>query len=87
MSPGKEARVSSEENARAGRRARAKWAIDRLTKGRPPVQTQRALEKRLGLSTGYLCRLRSGAGTPSDSLVAVLVLLANEPGRLDELPR
>ena len=78
--------VPCEESARAGRRARAKWAIDRLTKGRPR-QTQRALEKRLGLSTGYLCRLRSGAGTPSVSLVAVLVLLANEPGRLDELPR
>lgn len=41
--------------------------------------SQRKLEKLLGLSQGYLCRLHGGHGTPSAALVALLTLLAREP--------
>ncbi len=50
--------------------------------------SQRALERLLGVSQGYLSRLRAshGAAVPSAALVAALALLANDPGRrLDEL--
>lgn len=50
--------------------------------------SQRRLELLLGLSQGYLCRLRAGKSTPSAALVALLTLLANEPElRLRELDR
>ena len=48
--------------------------------------SQRRLESLLGLSQGYLSRLRSGSGMPSTELVGHLALLANDPaGRLREL--
>ena len=48
--------------------------------------SQRQLEKRLGLSQGYLSRLSCSASTPSAALVALLTLLAHEPRlRLREL--
>lgn len=50
--------------------------------------SQRRLELRLGLSQGYLSRLCSGAGRPSEPLVALLMLLAQDPPvRLAELDR
>ena len=48
--------------------------------------SQRRLEKLIGLSQGYLCRLLSGRSTPSVALVALLTLLAKAPQeRLHEL--
>ena len=50
--------------------------------------SQRKLEVLLGLSQGYLSRLRSGAGHPSPELVSHLALLAQDPAkRLAELER
>jgi hypothetical protein len=60
----------------------ARQEIDRLT----PYISQRRLERLLGLSQGYLSRLRSFAGTPSATLVCTLTLLAQAPKeRLHEL--
>lgn len=48
--------------------------------------SQRQLEKRLGLSQGYLSRLYCTTSTPSATLVALLTLLAHQPRqRLREL--
>jgi hypothetical protein len=48
--------------------------------------SQRRLEFLLGLSAGYLSRLRAGGGNPSSALVALLTLLARDPDtRLREL--
>ncbi len=41
--------------------------------------TQRRLEKLLGLSHGYLSKIRSGVSHPSAALVSCLHLLANDP--------
>lgn len=41
--------------------------------------SQRRLERLLGLSQGYLCRLKAGKQTPSMPIVALLVLLAASP--------
>lgn len=50
--------------------------------------SQRRLEMLLGLSQGYLSRLRAGAGTPSPELVSNLAMLAKAPkSRLAELER
>jgi hypothetical protein len=50
--------------------------------------SQRKLEVLLGLSQGYLSRLRSGGGNPSPELVSNLALLAADPvARLAELER
>ncbi|TXH26316.1 MAG: helix-turn-helix domain-containing protein [Elusimicrobia bacterium] len=50
--------------------------------------SQRKLELLLGLSQGYLSRLRSGGGNPSPELVSHLALLAGDPAaRLAELER
>ena len=50
--------------------------------------SQRQLEQLLGLSQGYLSRLRAGAGNPSPELVSHLALLAKDPStRLSELQR
>ena len=52
------------------------------------VISQRKLELRLGLSQGYLSRLLTGAGRPSEPLLALLMLLARDPrARLMELER
>ena len=50
--------------------------------------SQRRLERLLGLSQGYLSRLRAGAGNPSPELVCHLALLCQDPeARLAELER
>lgn len=53
-----------------------------------PHMSQAGLERLLGLSQGYLSRLRGGAGTPSSELVSNLALIAADPPvRLRELER
>lgn len=48
--------------------------------------SQRRIEALLGLSPGYLCRLKAGARNPSPELVSYLASLAREPeARLAEL--
>jgi hypothetical protein len=49
--------------------------------------SQRKLELLLGLSQGYLSRLKAEAGTPSAALVSLLHLLAIDPNLLRELQR
>jgi hypothetical protein len=46
---------------------------------------QRLMERLLGLSAGYLSKLRNAKSDPSPTLVAALMLLANEPSRFAEL--
>jgi len=41
--------------------------------------SQRRLERLLGLSQGYICRLKAGKQTPSLPIVALLALLAASP--------
>jgi hypothetical protein len=65
-------------------RQRAKQAIDTLMMH----ISQRRLELLIGLSQGYLSRLRIGAGNPSAELVSHLAMLAHDPKtRLAELER
>lgn len=42
---------------------------------------QRRLELLIGLSQGYLSRLRAGAGTPSESIICLLFLIAQDPSK------
>lgn len=49
--------------------------------------SQRKLELLLGMSQGYLSRLKAEAGTPSAALVSLLHLLAIDPNLLRELQR
>lgn len=56
-------------------RERARQAIDALVKH----VSQRKLERLLGLSLGYLCRLRSGKRTSSSALVILLTSMAAAP--------
>lgn len=63
-------------------RRRVRESIDVLMQHK----SQRGLERLLGLSQGYLSRLRAGTGTPSAELVSHLALLARDPvARLEEL--
>lgn len=65
-------------------RWRVRRAIDILSQH----ISQRRLEILLGLSQGYLSRLRSGSGSPSPELVSNLAILAKDPKlRLSELER
>lgn len=67
---------------RSSLKARVRRAIDQLTE----VISQRRLEMLLGLSQGYLSRLRAGDGTPSPELVNHLALIARDPrARLKEI--
>lgn len=70
------------EQYRRALQARVRLSIDALM-----IHTsQRKLEILLGLSQGYLSRLRSGGGNPSPELVSHLALLAMDPTtRLAEL--
>ncbi len=54
-------------------------AIANLEKLAASRVTQRRLEKTLGLSHGYLSKIRSGASRPSAALVSCLYLLASDP--------
>lgn len=56
---------------------RAQAALERLVQ----QTTQRELEHLLGLSHGYLSKLRSGSSTPSPELVSHLAMLAADPKR------
>ena len=65
-------------------RARVRRAIDLITEH----ISQRRLELLVGLSQGYLSRLRAGQGNPSPELVSHLALIAQDPpARLRELER
>lgn len=67
---------------RSALKARVRRAVDQLTQ----VVSQRRLELLLGLSQGYLSRLRGGDGTPSPELVNHLALIARDPrARLREI--
>jgi transcriptional regulator with XRE-family HTH domain len=46
---------------------------------------QRTVEKRLGLSAGYLSKLRQPERAPSAALVGALMVLAAHPEQVDEL--
>lgn len=67
-------------------------AAERLTKlAREALEvlgasmSQRDLESELGLSAGYLSKVKHGKETPSAQLVGLLALLAVRPARLDQL--
>jgi hypothetical protein len=61
-------------------------AIERITS--MTSIPQRRLEQLLGLSEGYLSRLRTGRGDPSAQVVSALALLAQDPqARVQELDR
>ena len=65
-------------------RTRVRLAIDFLSR----YIAQRRLERILGLSQGYLSRLRAGAGNPSPELVSHLALLCHDaPRSLSRLQR
>lgn len=72
------------EEYRSALRRRIRHAIDALT----GHTSQRKLELLLGLSQGYLSRLRAGSSNPSPELVSHLALIAKDPSvRLLELQR
>lgn len=52
-----------------------------------PCITQQRLEQLLGLSPGYLSKVKRGKETPSPALVAGLALLASRPRRLHEVEK
>lgn len=56
-------------------RERVRAAIDKLTEH----VSQRKMERMLGLSHGYLSKLRNGTCDPSPELVGNLALLAHDP--------
>lgn len=49
------------------------------------VATQKEIEAKLGLSPGYLSKIKRGREVPSAALVSALVMVAVRPGRLREL--
>ena len=61
----------------------AREAIDALSL----TINQRDLEAQLGLSAGYISKVKHGKETPSAQLVAALSLLASQPSRLEEVER
>lgn len=63
------------------RKQQARTTIDRVCR----IFSQRRIEHVLGLSQGYLSRLRNGGGNPSPVILATLTLLANDPNRIAEL--
>lgn len=63
------------------RKQQAQPLIDRICR----IFSQRRVEHVLGLSQGYLSRLRNGGGNPSPVILATLTLLANDPNRIAEL--
>lgn len=84
IDPGTAARLESAllKTYREELNYRVRQAIDAVTR----YISQRKLELLLGLSQGYLSRLRAGHGNPSPELVSHLALLAHDaPSRLKEL--
>lgn len=72
------------EEYRLALRRRIRHSIDILM----GHASQRKLELLLGLSQGYLSRLRAGSSNPSPELVSHLALIAKDPRvRLPELQR
>ena len=66
---------------RADLRQRVALAVARVQRYLP----QRRIELLLGLSQGYLSRLRAGDGVPGAPLVSLLALLATHPQLIGEL--
>ena len=66
---------------RADLRQRVAIAVARVQRNLP----QRRTELLLGLSQGYLSRLRAGGGVPGAPLVSLLALLAAHPQLIAEL--
>ena len=58
--------------------ARARKAIDDMTEAHV---SQRAVERALGISVGYLSKLRSGEKIPSPELVLNLAFIAKDPAK------
>jgi len=56
-------------------------AVRELQKLAAQRVTQRRIERLLGLSQGYLSKIRSGVSNPSPMLVGLLHLLASDPER------
>jgi hypothetical protein len=70
-----------EDRFRVELRHRVRMAIEMLVS----TCSQRELERTLGLSHGYISKLRAGDRDPSPDLVGLLTLLAAEPSRIEEL--
>jgi transcriptional regulator with XRE-family HTH domain len=71
-----------EESFREVLQERARKAIEKISRH----VSQRKLELLLGLSQGYLSKLRSGDRVPSAELVSQLALISRDPGnRISEL--
>lgn len=51
----------------------------------PPAKDADRVERDLGLSRGYLSRLRKGGRAPSEALVALLALIQQKPQMLAEV--
>ena len=66
-----------EEAFREALKERALKSIEEISKH----VSQRKLESLLGLSQGYLSKLRSGDRVPSAELVSQLALISHAPGR------
>jgi hypothetical protein len=73
---------AAEKAFRAALLEKADEAIHILRSTRYP---QRVVEKLLGVSAGYFSKVRGADRDPSPHLVAALMLLANDPGRVEEL--
>lgn len=72
-----------DKEAAAVMRRLAREAIDALS----ATIHQREIEIQLGLSAGYISKLKHGKETPSAQLVTALALLAARPARLEEVER
>ncbi len=62
--------------------AKTQLAINRLT---PTEVSRRDLERLVGVSAGYLSKLAHEAREPSSPIASVLMLLAEDPARVEEL--
>lgn len=60
-------------------------AVQRLIADLQNQATLHSIERLLGLSQGYLSRLKLGAGQPSQPLVCLLWLLVEDRGALSRL--
>lgn len=74
-----DAALAKEASARLTQLARESLDVLRAT------NQQQELEALLGLSPGYLSKVKHGKETPSDHLVAVLMLLAARPENIERV--